>query len=157
VRRFLTIFEPQKLDSTLKLTFNIFMYKSQHVVRMYDTDTAQILFFGNQFRFINDALEDLLASIGLNMNILFTEKKYGFVVRHAESDYLAPSRVGDHLKIETTVSHIGNTSFTFEYKIFNETSTTLVGTGKTTHVVIDNKNGKKQAIPEELKQALKSV
>lgn len=133
------------------------MYETQHVVRMYDTDTAQILFFGNQFRFINDALEDLLDSIGLNMHILFTEKDYAFVVRHAESDYLAPLRVGDKLRIETIVSHIGETSFSFEYNIFKKIDNSLVGTSKSSHVVINTTTGQKKEIPFELKSALEKV
>jgi YbgC/YbaW family acyl-CoA thioester hydrolase len=124
---------------------------------MYDTDTAQILFFGNQFRFINDALEDLLDSIGLNMHILFTKKDYAFVVRHAESDYLGALHVGDKLRIETIVENIGHTSFSFAYKLFKKTDNTLVGTSKSTHVVIDTKTGQKKLIPEDLRSALEKV
>jgi 1,4-dihydroxy-2-naphthoyl-CoA hydrolase len=122
---------------------------------MYDTDTAQILFFGAQFRFINDALEELLATIGLNMNILFTEKDYGFVVRHASSDYIRPSRVGDKLRIEIHVIHIGDTSFGFAYNIFNDATNVLVGKSKSVHVTIDVKTKQKITIPDELRNSLK--
>ena len=46
-------------------------------VRMYDTDTAQILFFGNQYRFMNDALEDLLAEEGLTNETIMAITGHG--------------------------------------------------------------------------------
>lgn len=131
------------------------MFTTYNTVRMYDTDTAQILFFGAQFRFINDALEELLATIGLNMNILFTQKEYGFVVRHASSDYIKPSRVGDKLRIEVHVVHIGDTSFGFLYNIFNDATNELVGKSKSVHVTIDIASKKKITIPDELRDSLK--
>ena len=130
------------------------MFTTYTTVRMYDTDTAQILFFGAQFRFINDALEELLATIGLNMNILFTEKEYGFVVRHASSDYLKPSRVGDKLRIEVVVNHIGDTSFGFLYTLFNDATNEVVGISKSVHVTISIKTKTKISIPSELKESL---
>lgn len=130
------------------------MFTTYTTVRMYDTDTAQILFFGAQFRFINDALEELLATIGLNMDILFTQKDYGFVVRHASSDYIKPSRVGDILRIEVNVVHIGDTSFGFQYNIYNDKTNDLVGTSKSVHVTIDVASKKKITIPDELRRSL---
>ena len=130
------------------------MFITHHTVRMYDTDTAQILFFGSQFRIINDALEDLLAECGLTMDYLFRESDFGFVVRHAESDYLAPLRVGDKLRIETVVSHIGTTSFEFSYSIYNEKTNYLSGKSKSVHVVIDRKTHTKRPIPDTLKENL---
>jgi len=130
------------------------MFISTNTVRMYDTDTAQILFFGSQFRFINDALEDLLAGEGLTMNYLFTECDFGFVVRHAESDYLGPLHVGDKIRVEMTVTHIGTTSFEFAYKIFKQATNQLVGTSKSAHVVIDRKTHTKRSIPDSLKASL---
>ena len=61
-------------------------------VRMYDTDSAQILFFGNQFRLINDVFEDFLEEIGFGTRHLF-KSDWGLVFVHAESDYLSPSFV----------------------------------------------------------------
>ena len=121
-------------------------------VRMYDTDMAQILFFGNQYRFMHDALEELLAVEGLTMDKIFRELGYGFVIVHSEADYLAALRVGDAIKITVTVDHIGTSSFSFNYTLYRQDK--RVGTGKTVHVVIDNKTHQKQVIPESLRQSL---
>lgn len=130
------------------------MFTTFHTVRMYDTDTAQILFFGSQFRFINDALEDFLATEGLTMDYLFKVSEFGFVVRHAESDYIAPLFVGDKIRVEMSVTHIGTTSFAFSYAIFKQADNTLVGTSKSVHVVIDTTTRVKREIPSSLRVSL---
>lgn len=129
---------------------------SRHAVRMYDTDSAQILFFGNQFRFINDAFEDLLAEMEINFFTLFTQNEFGFVVVHAESDYLAPSRVGDHLEISTWISHIGTSSFEVSYELFNLNSKKPIGKSKSVHVTIQPKTGKKIPIPSLFREKLQT-
>lgn len=120
---------------------------------MYDTDTAQILFFGNQYRFMNDAMEELLAQEGLTMHYLFSDCDFGFVVVHSEADYLAPLHVGDRLNVTVNVNHIGDHSFEFVYVLYK--SKAIVGKGKTVHVVIDRKTQKKRSIPESLLTLLK--
>jgi len=121
---------------------------------MYDTDTAQILFFGNQFRLINDALEDLLEEEGITLKQLFTTSPYGFVFVHAESDYHAPLVGGDHITVEVQVNHIGTSSFGFKFEIFKVEDGTLAGSGQTRHVTIDRKTFKTIPIPTELRASL---
>lgn len=123
---------------------------------MYDTDTAQLLFFGNQFRLVNDALEDFLENEGLSMHHLFNDEQlYGFVVVHAESNYLVSLKAGDAITISVTVTHIGTTSFAFEYVLTRNADNLVVGTSKTSHVVIQKKTHQKMAIPDVLKEILK--
>ena len=120
---------------------------------MYDTDSAQILFFGNQFRLINDVFEDFLEEIGFGTRHLF-KSDWGLVFVHAESDYLSPSRVGDELTISLEISKIGNTSFSVNYTLKREKDGTLVGTSKSSHVTISQKTMKKCNLPSNLKNKL---
>lgn len=129
-------------------------YISHNKIRMYDTDTAQILFFGNQFRLINDALEDLLEEEGVTLQHLFTDSPFGFVFVHAETDFLAPLRGGDHVYIEVSVNHIGTTSFGVFYEIFKKETKQCVGKGSTRHVTIDRKTFKKIPIPTSFRTIL---
>ena len=128
------------------------MFKKQMKVRMYDTDAAGILFFGNQFRLINDVFEDWLLEKGYGFDHLFGEFPFGIVVAHAESDYIKPLRVGDILDISMTVDSIGESSFTLQYDLFK--ADVLVGKSKMTHVVIDRKTGQSCSIPEDVKTNL---
>jgi YbgC/YbaW family acyl-CoA thioester hydrolase len=128
-------------------------YSQKMKVRMYDTDSAQILFFGNQFRFINDVFEDFLDSLGFGIKGFFTGD-WGLVFVHAESDYLKPSRVGDEITISLGISKIGNTSFSVDYTITRDSDKAIVGTSKSTHVTVARKTMEKCELPNDLKERL---
>lgn len=122
---------------------------------MYDTDSAQILFFGNQFRFINDTLEDFLESLGYSIK-QFIDGQWALVFVHAESDYLSPSRVGDELIVNLSVQNVGETSIDFSYELNEKKTGVLVGKGKSTHVCINKQTFKKQALEPTLKNQLEN-
>jgi len=130
------------------------MFIAKDIVRMHDTDMAGILYFPRQFRFIHDAFEDFLAKEGFGFEKLFNEHAFTFVVVHAESDYLAPLKVGDPLTVHLFTENIGETSFTIGHEIYKEEKK-LVGTGKTVHVTLDGKSRKKITVPDEWRNVLK--
>jgi len=123
------------------------MFIAQNQVRMHDTDMAGILYFPRQFRFVHDALEDFLASLGFTFEQIFRKENFVFVIVHAESDYLVPLHVGDKLEVHLSIEHIGKTSFSIFYKIYKDDKT-LVGKAKTVHVTLDSATRKKIPVPE---------
>jgi 1,4-dihydroxy-2-naphthoyl-CoA hydrolase len=123
-------------------------------VRMYDTDAAGILYFGNQFRFAHDTFEAMMDTQGWNFQRLFEVEPFIFVIVHAESDYLGAMHVGDEIQVTAHVSHIGNSSFTLDYEIHKQE--TLVGRAKTVHVCLDKVLRTKLPIPESFKPILLS-
>ena len=126
------------------------MYTYQHKIKLHETDAAGIIFFSNQFKIIHDAYESLLESMGLGFAELLRNKSYFLPIVHAESDYKLPLFVGDVIEIQVTVENVGNTSFTFAYKLLNADQK-LVGTARTVHVTIDNKTRKKIPLPKEMR------
>ena len=122
-------------------------------IRLYDTDAAGILYFGSQFRLIHDTFESWLNQEGLNLGALIKGNKIGFVIVHAESDYLLPLTVGDDVTIELSISHIGQTSFTCSYEIRNNDNH-LCGRSKTTHVCVNPATKKKNPISDTLRNQL---
>ena len=129
------------------------MFITHNQVRMHDTDMAGILYFARQFRFAHDALEDFLGSLGYNFGEIFRHEHFIFVIVRAEADYLKPLNVGDKLDIHLIIEHVGNSSFSVFYKIYNSDKL-LVGKVKTVHVTVDAKTRKKIPIPEKFKQFL---
>jgi 1,4-dihydroxy-2-naphthoyl-CoA hydrolase len=129
------------------------MFISYNKVRMHDTDMAGILYFAKQFRFVHDALEDLVEHEGLNFDDLFHKSPFVFVIVHAEADYLMPVKVSDTLEVHVEVLEFGNSSFTMDYKIFKENNV-MIGKAKTVHVSLDSKTRKKIPLPQELKNLL---
>lgn len=129
------------------------MFVSKNQVRMHDTDMAGILYFPRQFRFANDALEEMMESEGINFQKLFTEGDVVFVVVHVEADYKVSLHIGDKVDVHASVAHIGNSSFSFQYGIFRNTGE-HVGSAQTVHVSIDRVTRKKCPIPEILLKIL---
>lgn len=131
------------------------MFTSENKVRMHDTDMAGILYFPRQFRFVHDALEDLMAENGLSFDVLFKKEAYSFVVVHVESDYKTSLFVGDEVEVRMQLENIGTTSFTWNYQIIRKKDQVLAGTAKTVHVTVDRITRKKISIPESLLHILK--
>lgn len=129
------------------------MFITYNKVRMHDTDMAGILYFAKQFRYVHDALEDLVEKEGFTFDFLFNNSDFVFVIVHAEADYLAPVKVGDLLEIHVEVEDLGNSSFTMSYKIF-KANDTMMGKAKTVHVCLESKTRTKIPIPETLRQIL---
>jgi 1,4-dihydroxy-2-naphthoyl-CoA hydrolase len=129
------------------------MYITHNKVRMHDTDMAGILYFARQFRFVHDALEDFVETLGYNFDQVFHREKFVFVIVHAEADYLTSLRVGDQLEIHLSIGRVGETSFTVLYNIF-KMDKTLVGKAQTAHVTLDSATRKKIPIPSHFKKLL---
>lgn len=129
--------------------------KDYYTVKLHDTDAAGILFFANQFRIVHDIYEKFLGSIGFPFGELFERKEFFIPIVHAESDYLQMLADGDTVEIELTVSAVGKTSFTLEYKLTNLDGI-VVGTAKTVHVTIEAKSKQKIDIPGNLRTGLEN-
>ncbi|NGX57964.1 MAG: 1,4-dihydroxy-2-naphthoyl-CoA hydrolase [Chlamydiae bacterium] len=129
------------------------MFIAKNKVRMHDTDMAGILYFPRQFRFIHDAWEDLMEVEGLDFDTLFNKENFVFVVVHAEADYHAPLRVGDNIEVHVNTAHVGQCSFSISYQIFKDDKT-LVGSGKTVHVTLNNTTRKKIRVPKNMSAKL---
>ena len=120
-------------------------------VRMHDTDMAGILYFARQFRFVHDALEELVEKEGIDFDTLFHRSDFVFVIVHVEADYLAPVKVGNLLEVHVEVENLGNSSFTMVYTIFKEKNV-LMGRAKTVHVCLDAKTRKKIDLPDVMRE-----
>lgn len=132
------------------------MYTYQHKLKLHETDAAGLIFFSRQLEIMHDAYESLLETVGFGFAELIRNQPFFLPIVHIEADYKAPLFVGDLLEIEVRVSHIGETSFTFDYKIY-KSDRTLVGTGKTVHVTTDKKTRQKTPIPSLMRTKIKEL
>ena len=121
---------------------------------MHDTDMAGIIFFAKQFRWVHDAIEDFAASEGFSFDRVFHKENFVFVIVHAEADFLAPLKVGDHLTIHLNLERVGTSSFTAKFDIYRTEDHLLVGTAKTVHVTLDSASRKKIPIPAAFRERL---
>ena len=132
------------------------MYTYQTKIKLHETDAAGLLFFANQFKLVHDAYESLLENVGFGFAQLLRDKDFFLPIVHAEADYKLPLFVGDVIEIQVTVEKIGDTSFTFAYKLVNHKGE-LVGTAKTVHVTIDKATHTKIPLPSDMRDKIKAV
>ncbi|MBI9070978.1 MAG: acyl-CoA thioesterase [Melioribacteraceae bacterium] len=128
------------------------MFKTKEKIRFHDSDPAGILFYGNIFKLVHSACEDMISSFSMNLNY-YADEKFVFPLVHAEADYIKPIRTGDNVEIEIGVYILGETSFTLEYVITNNADEILANV-KTVHVCVSKENFKKSLLPEELRNNL---
>jgi len=132
------------------------MYIYQTKIKLHDTDAAGLLFFSHQFEMVHDAYECVLEQIGFGFADLIRNQNFFLPIVHAESDYKKSLFVGDVIEIQVTVEHVGQTSFTFAYQIFNHLKE-IVGTAKTVHVTIDKKSHQKIPLPSLMREKIEAL
>ena len=132
------------------------MIKYHTKIKLHETDAAGVLFFTSQLTMAHDAYESLLESIGFGFHELINNNDFLLPIVHSESDYKSPLSVGDPLEVRVKVTHVGETSFTLAYELF-DASQTLVGTAQTVHVSVDKKTRQKIPLPPVLRSKLNGL
>jgi 1,4-dihydroxy-2-naphthoyl-CoA hydrolase len=127
-------------------------FVSKVTVRLYDTDAAGFLFFGAQFRFAHEALEEFLDHLGLPIGGIIRGGETLFPVVHAEADYRAPLAVGDRLSVEVAVRAIGERSFTIGYRLLLADGREA-GSVVTVHAALDKASESSCPLPEAVRAA----
>lgn len=128
-------------------------FVSESVVRLYDTDAAGFHFFGAQFRFAHEALENFFEHVGLPIAKTIRERGVLFPVVHAEADYRAPLAVGDRLTVRVAVRAIRDRSFSVGYRLILADGRD-VGSVMTVHAAVTAASGASGPLPDAVRTAL---
>ena len=78
----------------------------------------------------------------------------GVILARAEIDYKAPARWLDVLLVKMRTITVGNSSWAYEYEIFDEKNNRVIATGKTVQVAYDYTTRTPVPIPQEMKETL---
>jgi 4-hydroxybenzoyl-CoA thioesterase len=85
----------------------------EKLIRFHYCDPAGIVFYPQYFVLFNELVEDWFnTELERDYATFLTEERLGVPMAHIECDFLAPSKIGERLRLELTVSKIGNTSLT---------------------------------------------
>jgi 4-hydroxybenzoyl-CoA thioesterase len=80
-------------------------------VRFGDCDPAGIVFYPRYFEMFNGVVEDWCArELGMSFREMHLQQGIGFPVVHIETDFTAPSELGEVLRAELTIEKIGGAS-----------------------------------------------
>ena len=106
-------------------------------VRLSETDAVGIVFFGSFASYFDVGRMDYLANLGLNkLDGAVRDLIPGAVVSQ-ETHFKSPARYNDVLTIFVRISEIGNTSYTFHFKIVNKSNRSVVANGSLALVWMD--------------------
>ncbi len=120
-------------------------------VRYKDTDTMQVVYYGNYLTYFEVGRVEFLRQHDMPMSVV--DAKIHLPVAEAFVKYLKPARLDDLLEVRCWISQKKRVSFRFEYEIRNEAGE-LVATGHTLHACQDPETSRMVAIPEWLQSAM---
>ena len=124
----------------------MFEYRTQ--IRMKNTDATGHLFFSEQFNLALEAFEEFLFNRAMDLY------QIEMPIVHAEADYKKPLQLRDPLKITLGIKHLGNTSFSASYLLFNLKTQEEVGSVIIVHVCMDSMTKKSIPLPLKLREYL---
>ena len=125
-------------------------------IRIYyeDTDCGGVVYYANYLRYFERARTEFLEQHGLSVKALLEEGTQ-FMVVHAELDYRSPGRYGEVLRIDTSLTDVGNASLTMAHVLRERETGRLVVEGSAKLVTVDLE-GKVKRIPRSILEALKA-
>ena len=130
------------------------MYKSQTRINFYDTDPGGVLFYGNLFKIIHSAYEQMLESFNLTRNY-FIDPDFAIPIIRTNADYFHPMRIGDLIDINISVTQLKSCSFELTYEMMK--GELLLAEAKTVHLFVKKERFEKTELPDDLKKSLEAL
>jgi YbgC/YbaW family acyl-CoA thioester hydrolase len=93
------------------------MVPFERAIRFEEVDAAGIVFFARFVTYAHEAMENLFDSIEGGYSGLIVARRVGLPAVKVEMSFAAPLRYGDRLRIETTVTQVGNRSAILRYRM----------------------------------------
>ena len=132
---------------------NHFKFFATVQVRYVETDMQGHVFFGHYFTYFDMGLIEYLKAVGYQYNDFLIDG-IDFFYAQADCQYKGRAFFDETLHVHTRVSNIGNTSFTFEFSIFEEITGRPIAAGHIVAVAIERENGKPVPVPERFRKAV---
>ena len=130
------------------------MYWYESRVPYADTDRLGIVYYANYLRYFDSGRTELLRALGLRYRDLEMERRLFLPAVECRTQYLAPCRYDDLLRVRTWLSWLGPASVCFQNDVHNrDDGDRLVARGFTRHAVL-NEQWKPAKIPADIRQRL---
>ena len=111
-----------------------------------DTDAGGVVYHSNYLKFFQRARTEMLRAIGVSQQVLL-EQRIGFVVRHADIDFIQGARLDDQLNVVTTISELKKASLIFCQELVNPDNKVLCK-AIVKVACIDNEKMRPKAMPQ---------
>ena len=125
-------------------------------IRYSDCDPQGIVFNGNYFTYMDDAVTDYFDALGSTWEDLH-KTGHDILLAHAEIDFRSSARLGETLVTGVRVVQFGKTSITYQLRAWDKATDRLVIEATKVHVVVDVSSFQKRPIPQELVDAIEGL
>jgi acyl-CoA thioester hydrolase len=109
-------------------------------VRYAETDKMGIVHHSNYYVWFELGRSDLCRQKGFSYLEMEDNENTRLVVAESQCRYKSPAFYEDELTVVTRIGKMRSRSITFEYEVFRPSTSTLVATGVTLHIVTDTEN-----------------
>ena len=122
-------------------------------VRYSECDAQKVVFNAKYAEYVDVAATEFMRAVWGNYQDML-QKGIDNQVVNLSLSWKSPAAFDDVLAIEVTTAHIGNSSYTLAFKIYNHTSGVDIATAEVVYVMVSVKEYSKIAIPSDFRQKL---
>lgn len=117
-----------------------------------DTDAGGVVYYANYLRYFERARTEFMNARGIDI-VEWAKKGIQFVVVNAEIDFKSPVKLGETIKVNTTISEVKGATLTFNYVVNEKVTGRIIVSGKTRMACV-NKELRPIRIPKEIMDKL---
>ena len=125
-------------------------------VRYAETDKMGVVYHSNFVIWFEVGRVELLRQLGFQYSEMETEDNCHIPVVDLRVRYKSPAQYDDEIVVRTQIKNVRSSLLHFSYEVFRETDRTLLATGETMHIIVNNKL-ERTALPEKYMQAFNGL
>jgi YbgC/YbaW family acyl-CoA thioester hydrolase len=112
-----------------------------------------VVYYPRFFNYVHVAFEEFFKEgLGLPFHEVIEQRKVGFPIVHAESDFMKVLKYGDRIRVEVYLVRAGRSSLTFGFDVIRENEETLCARARITNAIIDRTTFRAIPCPEDLRE-----
>lgn len=125
-------------------------FSAEFPVRFGDVDYVRVVYYPRFFHLYHRTFEDWFGNaLGVPYSVVITEENIGFPAVSVQSEFLAPLRFGERVRVELELNEIGKKSITCGYKITRLSDGVTAARATIKTVVVNNDTFQSIPVPEE--------
>jgi acyl-CoA thioester hydrolase len=120
-------------------------------VRYAETDKMGVVYHSNFVIWFEVGRVELLRQLGFQYSEMESEDNCHIPVVDLRVRYKAPALYDDEIVVRTQIKNVRSSLLHFSYEVFRESDRTLLATGETMHIIVNNKL-ERTMLPEKYMQ-----
>ncbi len=127
------------------------MFVYEREVRFHEVDGAGLVFFPRFFTYAHEAMEGLFAPVRGGYAGLIMQRRVGLPAVKVQSEFHAPLRYGDRVRVETRVARLGSRSLELAYRFVRASDGVAAAEMRHTVVCTDLVAMKSTEMPDDVR------